>query len=59
MTGKEMLRLLKKSGFRVTQIDSSHYYLTNGDRETCVPIHGKKELQKGTQEAILKQAGLK
>lgn len=59
MTGKEMLRLLKKNGFWITKTDSSHHYLTNGEKTTCIPIHGKQELKKGTQEAILKQAGLK
>lgn len=37
MTGKEMLRLLKKNGFWITKTDSSHHYLTNGEKMTCIP----------------------
>ena len=53
MTPKEMVRLLKKNG------SGSHLKLINHEtgKRTVVPVHGK-DLKKGLEKAILKQAGL-
>ena len=59
-----MLRFLKKHGFveisRYTRKGTSHIKLINhqNGRYTEVPMHKGKELKKGIQEGILKQAGL-
>lgn len=60
MTPKEMIRFLKKNGFRVVDQKGSHVKLKNNKtgRQTIVPYHSKS-LKKGLEEAILKQAGLK
>ena len=61
MTPKEMVRLLKANGFiEVGQPGTSHLKLRDPatGRQTIVPMHGK-ELGKGLEQAILKQAGLK
>ena len=61
MTPKEMVRLLKAHGFiEVGQPGTSHLKLRDPatGRQTIVPMHGK-ELGKGLEQAILKQAGLK
>ncbi|GAB2022481.1 hypothetical protein RyT2_15550 [Pseudolactococcus yaeyamensis] len=52
MTAKQMIKLLKKNG--------SHKQFINYEtgRQTTVPIHSK-DLKKGTEQGILKQAGLK
>ncbi len=45
MTSKEMLHFLKKNGFKTVSQNGSHNH--------------SKELKKGMEQAILKQAGLK
>jgi len=59
MTQKEMVKLLKKHGFHEVkgQGKGSHLKMDKaGLRPIAIP-HG--ELPKGTEKAILKQAGLK
>ena len=61
MTPKEMVRLLKANGFiEVRQPGTSHLRLKNEKtgKSTTVPMHSK-ELGKGLEQEILKQAGLK
>ena len=61
MTPKEMVRLLKANGFEeISQPGTSHLKMRNPKRgrQTIVPIHNK-DLSKGLEQAILKQAGLK
>jgi predicted RNA binding protein YcfA (HicA-like mRNA interferase family) len=59
MTGREMVRLLKENGWKVDRVSGGHYILVKGQKTLSVPVHGKKDLKKGTQEALLKQGGLK
>lgn len=60
----KMVRFLKKNGFveldRYTRHGTSHIRLVNHQtgRYTEVPMHKNKELKKGLQAGILKQAGL-
>ena len=60
MTPKELIKLLKKNGFQEISQNGSHVKLKNfaTGRQTTVPLHSK-ELKKGLEQAILKQAGLK
>lgn len=60
MTSQEMLKLLKKSGFEVISQNGSHVKLKNpqNGKNVIVPYHAK-DLKKGMEQAILKQAGLK
>ncbi len=61
MTGKEMLKLLKKNGWQVIRIKGSHHIVAkDGVPFTIpVPVHGNTDLKPGTEHSILKQAGLK
>ncbi len=59
MTGKEMVKLLQDSGFVLARINGSHHLMACGEVTVAVPVHGKKELGKGLEHSILKQAGLK
>lgn len=56
---KEMVRLLKKQGYIIKSQNGSHVKLYNEDSKSTiiVPMHAK-ELKKGTENAIMKQAGL-
>ena len=60
LTPKEMIKLLKKNGFIIVSQNGSHVKLTNPEtgRTVIVPYHSK-DLKKGLEQAILKQAGLK
>lgn len=60
MTPKEMVKLLKANGFEeIGQPGTSHIRMRNPKtgKQTTVPMHSK-ELGKGLEKAILKQAGL-
>lgn len=59
MTGKEMVKLLRKHGWEVDRISGSHYILVKGESTLSVPVHGKKDLKKGLQQALLKEGGIK
>ncbi len=60
ITPKEMIKLLKQNGFKEVSQNGSHMKLKNEEtgRQTIVPLHSKA-LKKGTEQEILKQAGLK
>lgn len=61
MTSKEMCKLLKKNGFiELKHKSTGHrkFYNPISKRTTIVPCHSE-DLRKGTEHAILKQAGLK
>ena len=59
---KEMLKLLKKNGFKEIKGGGKggHQKVFNAEtkRTTEIPMHSK-ELRKSTEDKILKQAGLK
>jgi len=61
MTPAEMIRLLKKNGFLyVKSNNGSHqkYHNPQTGRTVSVPLHAK-ELKKGLEQRLLKDAGLK
>ena len=60
MSSQEMLKFLKKNGFIVISQNGSHVKLKNSvtEKTVIVPYHSK-DLKKGLEQAILKQAGLK
>ena len=60
MTPREMVRLLKKYGFEeVRQNGTSHLQMKNPitGKQTTIPMHNR-DLGKGLEQAILKQAGI-
>ncbi len=56
----DMIKQLQKAGFIIVSQNGSHVKLKNPGtgRTVIVPMHNK-DLKKGTEQAILKQAGLK
>lgn len=60
MTSQEMIKLLKKNGFESISQNGFHVKMRNAEtgRTVIVPYHSK-DLKKGMEQAILKQAGLK
>lgn len=59
MTSKEMIKFLKKNGFEEISQRGSHKKMYNSKtgKTTIVPMHSK-DLPRGTEKAILKDAGL-
>lgn len=59
MTPREMIRLLKKEGFVEVGQNGSHVKMRNDStgKQVIVPYHSK-EMKKGLERAILKEAGL-
>lgn len=60
MKPREMIKLLIDSGFVEVSQNGSHKKMFNSttNKTIIVPMHSK-ELKKGTEQAILKEAGLK
>ena len=60
ITPKEMIKYLKKNGFKIVSQNGSHIELRNIEKGTqvIVPYHSKT-MKKGLEQAILKEAGLK
>lgn len=55
-SGRDLIQLLQKSGFRVIRQKGSHVSMKKGDHKSVIPLHD--ELAKGTLLGILKQCGL-
>ena len=60
LTPKEMIKLLKKNGFKIVSQNGSHVKLRNAEtgKQVIVPYHSK-EMKRGLEQAILKEVGLK
>ena len=58
MTGKELYRLLIQNGWKEVSSKGSHRKLRKENQTIILPIH-TKELAKGTEKSIKKQANLK
>lgn len=60
MTPKEMIKYLRKNGFKEVSQNGSHVKMKNDKtgKQTIVPYHSKP-MKKGLEQAILKQAGLR
>lgn len=60
MTSQEMMKYLKKNGFVIISQNGSHIKMRNfiNGRTVIIPYHSK-DLKKGLEQAILRQAGLK
>ncbi|HAM37940.1 MAG TPA: type II toxin-antitoxin system HicA family toxin [Elusimicrobia bacterium] len=56
LSGRELIKILKKVGFEVVRQKGSHVSLQKEQFRTVVPLHS--ELAKGTLIAILHQCGI-
>ena len=59
LTGKEMSKLLKKNGWVKERQKGSHHHFYKDGILITVPVHANKDLSKGIEQKILKDAGLK
>lgn len=60
LSPKYLIELLEQNGFVFKRSKGSHrlYYNVETNKTVVVPVHGNKDLKKGTFFAILKQAGI-
>lgn len=59
MTGKEIIKILEKHGWKVLRVAGSHHRMGKGNLRTTVPVHSNRDLGKGLLAAIEKQTGVK
>jgi len=56
ITGKELIKILEKSGFVIVRINGSHYRLKHSDgRVTTVPVRKNIDLPKGLLNKIIRE----
>lgn len=57
---KHLIKILERNGFVFQRAKGSHQLFYNAvtGKTAVVPVHGGKDLKKGTYMAILKQAGI-
>lgn len=57
---KFLIKLLEQNGFIFKRSKGSHhvYFDPLNNKTAIVPVHGNKDIKKGTFLAILKQAGI-
>lgn len=55
-----MIKILEQNGFLFKRSKGSHqvYYNYESNKTVIVPVHGGKDMKKGTFLAVLKQAGI-
>jgi predicted RNA binding protein YcfA (HicA-like mRNA interferase family) len=59
VSGKDVVKKLQEEGWIIKRQKGSHVHMTNGTLNTTVPVHGNKDLPKGTVKAIERQTGVK
>lgn len=59
MSGKELVKLLKKDGWTLDRVHGSHHILVKDSKTLSVPVHGSRDLPTGIERKLLKEAGLK
>lgn len=59
LSGKDMVKLLKKNGWELRRTEGSHHHLYKNGIRVTVPVHRNEDLGKGLENRILKDAGLK
>lgn len=59
VSGIRVVRALERQGFKVARVSGSHHIMRHPDgRGTTVPLHGNRDLAKGTLRGILNDVGL-
>jgi predicted RNA binding protein YcfA (HicA-like mRNA interferase family) len=59
VTGKNLVRLLERNGWKLEHVRGSHHILRKGGKHLSVPVHGGGDLGKGLLARLLKEAGLR
>jgi predicted RNA binding protein YcfA (HicA-like mRNA interferase family) len=59
-SAKRLIKVLEQRGWVLKKVKGSHHHFVNLETRkiVIVPLHGNKDLAKGTFHAILKQANI-
>jgi predicted RNA binding protein YcfA (HicA-like mRNA interferase family) len=58
VTGREVVKALASAGFQQVSVKGSHLKLAHPDgRRTVVPMHGGRDIPRGTVASILRRSG--
>ncbi len=59
-SAKALIKILLNNGYSYTRSKGSHkvYYNPESNKTVIVPMHGKKDMPKGTFFTVLRQAGV-
>jgi len=56
LSGKDLIKVLLRTGFEVVRVNGSHYRLKHEDgRVTTVPMHTNRDLPKGLLRKIIRE----
>ncbi len=56
LTSKVLIKILKKTGFKVIRQKGSHVFFAHEDgRKTIVPVHSGEDISKGLLSKIIKE----
>ena len=60
LSPNHLIKFLEENGFIFKRSKGSHqlYYNPVSNKTVIVPVHGEKDMKKGTFFAVIKQAGL-
>lgn len=60
LSPKHLIKILEMQGFLYRRAKGSHqiYFNPTTNKTAIVPVHGNKDMKKGTFLGILKQAGI-
>ncbi|TDO66953.1 putative RNA binding protein YcfA (HicA-like mRNA interferase family) [Flavobacterium chryseum] len=60
MSSKDLFKLLEDDGWILDRVKGSHHVFRHPKKDGIVVLpHPKKDIPKGTENSILRQAGLK
>jgi predicted RNA binding protein YcfA (HicA-like mRNA interferase family) len=59
MSGKQVVKILKKQGWILDRINGSHHVMKKDSKSAPVPVHGNHDLPIGTLKSIEKLTGVK
>lgn len=59
MNGKQVIKKLQAEGWILERVNGSHHILRKGNVSVTVPVHGTKDLKKGTFSSIMKETGVR
>lgn len=58
VSGEEVVRALQRAGFEIRGQRGSHVKLRKSEATVVVPVHGGRDIRRGTLRGILRDAGL-
>ncbi len=59
LTGKELVHLALKNGWKLDRIESSHHIMVKGSKTVSIPVHAGKAIPTGLLNRLMKQMELK